>query len=89
MQARALSGQEVSVRGKVVKFNSGIMNKNWVHIQDGTGDVTAKTHDLTVTTEQTVSVGDTVLVKGQLTINRDIGAGYKYPVMIEQATFTH
>jgi hypothetical protein len=87
-QGRTLAGKEVLVRGKVVKFNSGIMDKNWVHIQDGTGYVTTNTHDLTVTSDQAVSVGDTVLVKGQLTVDRDIGAGYKYPVMIEHAKFS-
>ena len=86
-QAHMLAGKEVMVRSKVVKFNSGIMDKNWVHIQDGTGNVANKTHDLTVTSDQIVSVGETVLVKGQLTIDRNIGAGYKYPVMIEQAKF--
>ena len=86
-QARTLAGKEVMVRSKVVKFNSGIMDKNWVHLQDGTGDMANKTHDLTVTSDQIVSVGETVVVKGQLTIDRDIGAGYKYPVMIEQAKF--
>lgn len=89
VQAPTLAGREVLVRGKVVKFNSGIMDKNWIHIQDGTGHVGTKTHDLTVTSDQTVSVGKTVLVKGYLTVNRDIGAGYKYPVLIERAKFIH
>ena len=87
-QRRELAGAEVLIRGKVVKFNSGIMDKNWIHLQDGTGDVTTKTHDLTVTSDQAVSVGETVLVRGKLMVDRDIGAGYKYPVMIEHATFS-
>ena len=87
-QSRALAGKEVRVQGKVVKFNSGIMGKNWVHIQDGTGDPTKKTHDLTVTCDQTVSVGDFVLVKGKIALDLDIGAGYQYPVLVEQATLT-
>ena len=87
-QSSRLAGQDILVRGKVVKFNSGIMDKNWVHIQDGTGEASSRNHDLTITSDQTVSVGETVLVKGKLALNLDIGAGYKYPVIIEQATFT-
>ncbi|PKO89698.1 MAG: hypothetical protein CVU18_03065, partial [Betaproteobacteria bacterium HGW-Betaproteobacteria-12] len=33
----ALVGKEVSVKGKVVKVNNGIMGRNFVHVQDGTG----------------------------------------------------
>ena len=85
-QSRALAGQEIMVRGAVVKFNSGIMGKNWIHIQDGTGNAIAKTHDLTVTTDETTSVGQTILIKGTLAIDLDVGAGYKYPAIIERAT---
>ncbi len=81
-----LSGKEVSIRAKVVKFNAGIMGSNWAHIQDGTGG--AGTSDLTVTTQGVVNVGDTVLVTGVLTTDKDFGAGYKYSVIIENANIT-
>jgi len=32
-----LAGQKVTVRGKVVKANVAIMNKNWLHVRDGSG----------------------------------------------------
>ncbi len=85
-QASKLSGKQVVLRGKVVKFNGGIMGKNWLHIQDGTGE--AKTNDLTVTTDATPEVGDTVVIKGLLTTDKDFGAGYKYAVIVEDATVT-
>ena len=40
--------QEVTVRAKVVKYNGGVMGKNWLHIRDGSGE--AGNNDLTVTT---------------------------------------
>jgi len=80
-----LSGQEVALRGKVVKFSPQIMGKNWLHIQDGSGDSAAGTHDLTVTTDVTAAVGDTVLVNGPLTLDKDFGYGYQYDVIIEDA----
>jgi hypothetical protein len=79
-----LAGQEVAVTGRVVKFNSGIMGKNWIHLQDGTGQ--EGTNDLTVTTLASAAVGDEVLVKGVLVLDRDLGAGYRYELIIEDAS---
>jgi hypothetical protein len=77
----SLGGKEVTVRGKVVKFSAQIMGKNWVHVQDGTGQ--AGGNDLTVTTADNVKVGDTVLVSGKITLKKDFGMGYKYDLIIE------
>jgi hypothetical protein len=76
-----LSGKDVSVRGKVVKFSPQIMGKNWIHVQDGTGQ--AGGNDLTVTTLNEAKVGDTVVVTGKVTLNKDFGMGYKYDLIIE------
>ena len=81
-----LAGKDVVVRGKVVKFSSAIMGKNWLHVQDGSG--APGTNDLAVTTDVTVSVGDTVLVKGKMTTDKDFGVGYKYDVILEDAAVT-
>ncbi|HLF86267.1 MAG TPA: hypothetical protein VI584_04225 [Nitrospiria bacterium] len=83
-----LKGKRVTVRGEVVKFNNNIMGKNWIHIQDGSGK--DGTNDLTVTTapDQGVNVGDKVLVTGTVTTNKDVGAGHKYLVILEEGTIT-
>lgn len=81
-----LKDKPVIVRGKVVKFNTAIMGKNWLHVQDGTGE--KGTHDITVTTQAQVAVGDTVLVRGKLMLDRDFGSGYKYALIIEDAEIT-
>ena len=82
----ALSGQAVTIRAKVTKFSPEIMGTNWLHLQDGTG--AAGNNDLTITSPATVKVGDTVLVKGVVTVNKDFGFGYKYDVIIEKAEVT-
>jgi hypothetical protein len=82
---KALAGKPVTVRGKVVKYNGGILDKNWIHIQDGTGDAAAKNNDLTVTSTATASLGDVVTVTGVVAVDKDFGAGYAYPVIIEDA----
>jgi hypothetical protein len=78
-----LGGKEILVRGKVVKFLSSIMGKNWIHLRDGSGS--EGTNDLTVTTDATVQVGDTVLVSGSVTVDKDFGAGYRYAIIVEDA----
>lgn len=82
----ALAGQKVSVKGKVVKVNNGIMDRNFIHVQDGTGD--ANSNNLVVTSKQTANVGDKVTVSGVVVVNRDFGSGYSYPLLIEEASIT-
>jgi len=81
-----LNGKNVLLRGKVVKFMSGIMGKNWLHVKDGTG--TPGTDDLVVTTQSEAKVGDTVLVKGTVAADKDFGSGYRYDVIAEDAEIT-
>ena len=81
-----LKGRKITVKGEVVKFNGGIMGKNWVHIRDGSGK--QGTNDLTATTMDTAAIGDKVVVTGTLVVEKDFGAGYKYEVILEEATVT-
>ena len=78
-----LNGKKVIVKGKVVKFSPGIMGKNWIHLQDGSGK--QGTNDITVTTDQNAAIGDKIVVTGNLVTNKDFGGGYKYEVIIEEA----
>lgn len=82
----ALAGKTISAQGKVVKVNNGIMGRNFVHVQDGTGD--ANSNNLIVTSKQTANVGDQVTVTGVVVVNRDFGSGYSYPLLIEEASIT-
>jgi len=78
-----LKGQTVLVRGKVVKYNPGILGRNWIHLRDGSGSAADRTNDVLVTSKSATKLGDVVLVKGIVRTNQDFGAGYSYPVMIE------
>ena len=87
-QGGELSGKPVSVRGKVVKVNKGILGRNWVHLQDGTGSADTGDHDLTLTTKEDAKLGEVVVAKGTLATDKDFGSGYKYAVILEDVTFT-
>ena len=79
-----LAGREVAVRGRVTKVNNGILGRNWIHLKDGSGE--QGTDDLTVTSmDQTARVGDTVVAKGVVGLERDFGSGYFYAVLLEDA----
>jgi hypothetical protein len=87
-QHDALKGKSVTIRGKVVKYNSGIMGKNWLHLRDGSGTAEGKNNDITVTTNDPAAKGDVVVVKGVVAVDRDFGAGYTYSVIVEDAKVT-
>jgi len=80
---QSYAGKIIKVRGMVTKFNGGIMGKNWVHIQDGTEYRDG--FDLTVTTDNTVAMGETVTFEGKIALDRDFGYGYAYSVIMEDA----
>jgi len=84
-QAAAIAGKTVTIRGKVVKYNEGVMGKNWIHLQDGSGVATKGTNDLTVTSLDAASVGETVTITGTVRTNKDFGSGYVYRVIVEDA----
>lgn len=82
----ALDGKQVVVKGQVVKISTGIMDKNWIHLQDGTGDEKKKTHDLVVTTQDMADVGDVITISGKVSKDKDFGGGYKYSVIVENGS---
>lgn len=81
----SLKDAPVTIRAKVVKFSPNIMGRNWVHLRDGSGTRAAQDDDLTVTTMDDAPVGAIVIVRGVVRVNKDFGAGYAYPVIVEDA----
>ena len=82
----ALNGKQVMVKGQVVKVASGIMNRTWIHLQDGSGSEKQKNHDLVVTSKDNPEVGDVVTVSGTIAKDKDFGSGYKYSVILEKGS---
>ncbi len=82
-QKDQLGGKHVRLIGNVVKVNNGIMGKNFLHIEDGTGG--PDTNNITVTSQQTAKKGDKIEIEALVTLNREFGAGYNYPIILEEA----
>ncbi|MES9871251.1 MAG: hypothetical protein ABW090_08465 [Sedimenticola sp.] len=84
-----LVGKVIEVKGKTSKLSLQIMGRDWVHIEDGTGTKQDKNNKLIFRTSQGgIAVGDEVVAKGVLYLNKDFGYGYFYPVIVEDAVFT-
>jgi len=83
-QMQQLEGKQVTITGKVVKVNNGIMKRNFVHVEDGTGG--KDTNKLIITSSQTAKVGDNVTITGTVVLGTDFGMGYKYPLLVEKST---
>ncbi len=79
-----LNTKSIVVSGKVTKVSQSIMGKNWIHLQDGSGDPSKGNDDIIVTTQDLPAVGDVVTVSGILFKDKDFGSGYKYAVIIEE-----
>ena len=77
------AGKTVKIKGQVTKYSPEIMNKNWIHLQDGTEN--NGKYDLTITSSNVVKVGDIVTFEGKVNINKDFGYGYSFEVMMEDA----
>lgn len=81
-----LKDKGVTVRAKVVKVNRGIMGKNWLHLQDGSGSAADGSNDIIVTTKDAAELGDVVTVKGTVRTGVKLGSGYDYAVLIDDAS---
>ncbi|MDX2429262.1 MAG: OB-fold nucleic acid binding domain-containing protein [Xanthomonadales bacterium] len=81
-----LKEQVVSLNARVIKISKAIMGKNWITLQDGTG--TAPDDRLLATSQEVVAPGDLVIVTGTVKTDIDLGYGYQYKVLLEEATFS-
>ena len=82
-QRAKLANGPVAVRGQVVK-STEVMGRHFLHLRDGSGTV-GKDDDLTVTSQESIPVGEVVTLQGKVAVDLDLGAGYRYPVIVEDA----
>jgi hypothetical protein len=80
---KELSGKTVKVRGKITKYTANIMNKNWIHMIDGSSN-----SDLVVITSDVAKVGQTAVIEGTIVLDKDFGYGYFYELLVENARTT-
>lgn len=79
---KKFEGKTVQISGKCVKINPGIMERNWIHLQDGSKD----NYDFIVTSDIFIAEGTIVTMRALVALNRDYGSGYKYDLILENGT---
>jgi len=84
----ALKGKLIKVRGRVVKVSQAIMNRNWIHLKDGTGE-TGSDKIVFRSEGQVAQIGSVVTAEGRLETDKDFGYGYHYEVLVEDASFSN
>ena len=82
-EKKSYDGKIVRIRGQVTKYNADIMDKNWIHLQDGTEN--NGQFDLTITSDLTVKTGDVLTFEGKIALDKDFGFGYFYEIIMEEA----
>jgi hypothetical protein len=80
-----LMGKRVRVRGMVTKVTPDVLGQTFLHVRDGSGNDANKTNDLAVTTKARPALGDIVVFEGLLRVDADLGIGYRYPALLENA----
>ena len=82
----SLKDKTIAIRGKVVKASPNIIGRNWIHIQDGTGEG-SEVGRIVFTSKELPKVGDVVTASGIVNVDKDFGSGYSYKIIVENATF--
>jgi hypothetical protein len=87
-QAASYEGKKVRIAAKVMRSTVNVLGKTWLHVSDGSGSAERGDHDLVVTTQAEPQIGDIVVIEGVVSRNKDLGSGYRYDVLVEDATLT-
>jgi len=82
----SLKDKTIAIRGRVVKASPNIIGRNWIHIQDGTGEG-SEVGRVVFTSSELPKVGDVVTASGVVRVDKDFGSGYSYKIIVENATF--
>ncbi len=74
-------GQVVKLSAECRKVNANIMGKHWLHLKDGSKD----DYDLVATSKTQIPEGHFVTITGTVVLQKDLGSGYYYDILIEDA----
>lgn len=85
VESAQLAGQKVRVRGQVTKVTPGVQGHTFFHLRDGKSKEGEQGSDLVVTSNSTPERGQVATFEGTLRTKVDIGIGYSYPILLENA----
>ena len=85
-QRLKLAGQRVRVRGQVTRVTPNVQGHTFFHLRDGNPANAGAVSDLVVTSSIEPQRGQVAIFEGTLRADVDVGIGYRYPVLLENAT---
>jgi len=71
----------VEMEGICSKVNEGILKRNWIHLKTNPDEE----QEIVATSNSTAKVGEVLTLRATVRINKDFGAGYIYPILLEDA----
>lgn len=80
----ALAGKKVRVHGTAAKVTA-VQGAYYVHLKDGSGTA-GKDDDLMVISGTEVKADQQLTLEGRVALDKDVGMGTAYPVVVENAT---
>lgn len=80
----ALAGKKVRVHGTAAKVTA-VQGAYYVHLKDGSGSA-GKDDDLVVISGTEVKADQQLTLEGRVALDKDVGMGTSYPVVVENAT---
>lgn len=83
-----LAGRPVRVRGQVTKVTD-VQDHAFFHVRDASLGPDGKPADLVVTSTTRPTRGDIATFEGVLRTDVDVGIGYKYPALLENASISN
>ena len=86
VQRHELDGKRVRVRGQVTKVTPDVQGRAFFHLRDSEASAQSPASDLVVTSVVAPERGQVATFEGVLRADHDIGIGYEYPVLLEDAT---
>ena len=84
-QQAQLVGKRVRIRGQVTKVTAGVQGRTFFHLRDGNPSDPGPATDLIVTSDATPERGQIATFEGTLRTDADVGIGFKYPILLENA----
>ncbi len=76
---KKFEGHTIQIKGICTKINPNIMDRNWIHVKDGSKD----DYDLVITSDSYIPEGKEFTMRAVVHLNQDFGAGYAYDLILE------
>lgn len=80
-EPKRFENQQLEISGICIKVNANILDRNWIHLKSHRDDA----QEVVATSSHLPLVGESITLQAIVRLDKDFGAGYIYPVLLEDA----